>query len=303
MCLIQIVCLFRQLHFSETPANAAKVSLVCIGQQCVLDALLCIAHLLMCAVLPNLFTAFASVAFFKLVLFIIIELRYVAVISHARDPQRYFAGGVSQLREEWARLHLRFYAALFATLIATYIFQSQINALVFIAYSYLVPQVVTNVIQETREPFHKAYLFGISVTRLAIPLYIYGCPNNLIHTISGEKYATNYTMCGLLVLWTCVQVGVLILQQHLGPHFFIPSRFLPPRYDYSRPLPPQILLVSEESGGNECVICYLPIDIKNAQVYMVTPCDHVFHPVCLNRWMEQKLECPICRSRLPPRPP
>ena len=33
---------------------------------------------------------------------------------------------------------------------------------------------------------------------------------------------------------------------------------------------------------------------------MTTPCNHNFHEECLQQWMEVKLECPTCRSQLPP---
>ena len=38
----------------------------------------------------------------------------------------------------------------------------------------------------------------------------------------------------------------------------------------------------------------------NNDYYMLTPCDHLFHEACLQRWMEHKLECPVCRATLPP---
>ena len=34
--------------------------------------------------------------------------------------------------------------------------------------------------------------------------------------------------------------------------------------------------------------------------YMITPCDHVFHTVCLEKWMKLKNECPYCKGALPP---
>ncbi|KAL8954750.1 MAG: hypothetical protein Q9183_006951 [Haloplaca sp. 2 TL-2023] len=34
--------------------------------------------------------------------------------------------------------------------------------------------------------------------------------------------------------------------------------------------------------------------------YMVTPCRHIFHSVCLESWMRYRLQCPICRDNLPP---
>ncbi|CAJ2507793.1 Uu.00g089790.m01.CDS01 [Anthostomella pinea] len=36
------------------------------------------------------------------------------------------------------------------------------------------------------------------------------------------------------------------------------------------------------------------------RMYMVTPCRHIFHSVCLEGWMRFRLQCPICREELPP---
>lgn len=34
----------------------------------------------------------------------------------------------------------------------------------------------------------------------------------------------------------------------------------------------------------------------NNKLYMLTPCKHVFHSDCLEKWLEQKKECPNCRA-------
>ena len=33
---------------------------------------------------------------------------------------------------------------------------------------------------------------------------------------------------------------------------------------------------------------------------MRTPCVHLFHNVCLEKWLDMKSECPYCRRELPP---
>ncbi|KAL7067784.1 zinc finger, C3HC4 type domain-containing protein [Cryptosporidium serpentis] len=53
-----------------------------------------------------------------------------------------------------------------------------------------------------------------------------------------------------------------------------------------------------------CVICMTNITVLNNNedelCAVCTPCDHVFHQKCLKQWMTIKLECPTCRSSIPP---
>ena len=44
----------------------------------------------------------------------------------------------------------------------------------------------------------------------------------------------------------------------------------------------------------------LAANLFTRRAYMVTPCRHIFHSVCLEGWMKYKLQCPICRESLPP---
>ena len=37
------------------------------------------------------------------------------------------------------------------------------------------------------------------------------------------------------------------------------------------------------------------ISALNGELYMFTPCSHVFHSECLEKWFEFKKECPNCR--------
>ena len=32
---------------------------------------------------------------------------------------------------------------------------------------------------------------------------------------------------------------------------------------------------------------------------MITPCDHIFHTECLEKWIQFKNECPYCKREIP----
>lgn len=62
-------------------------------------------------------------------------------------------------------------------------------------------------------------------------------------------------------------------------------------------------LITPEGGGEatfECVVCMDTLAFPRLRRdYLVTPCDHIFHPECLTPWLAQRLECPTCRLQLP----
>ncbi len=38
---------------------------------------------------------------------------------------------------------------------------------------------------------------------------------------------------------------------------------------------------------------------KREDDYMYTPCKHLFHSNCLNKWLVMKNYCPVCRKEVP----
>ena len=60
---------------------------------------------------------------------------------------------------------------------------------------------------------------------------------------------------------------------------------------------------AREAQSIDCVVCQEPVTLPiRRREYMLTPCDHLFHTGCLRPWLEQRLECPTCRMRLPEPP-
>ncbi|KAK6152427.1 hypothetical protein DH2020_015062 [Rehmannia glutinosa] len=50
-------------------------------------------------------------------------------------------------------------------------------------------------------------------------------------------------------------------------------------------------------GGGECVIC--KEEMEEGREVCELPCGHLFHWVCVLRWLKKRNTCPCCRRRLP----
>ncbi|XP_020229382.1 transmembrane E3 ubiquitin-protein ligase FLY1 isoform X2 [Cajanus cajan] len=229
---LQVLLLIRQMEHSSTQSGAAKVSILMIGQQAIMDAYLCLLHLTAGILVDGI-----------------------------------LLGGILFMYE----------------------FHNYLRPILLLIYSFWIPQIITNVIRDSRKPLHPHYILGITVTRLAIPLYIFGCPNNFMR-IEPDK-----SWCVCLAVFIGLQAAILLLQHYLGSRWFIPRQILPEKYSYYRRFD------QDTRHASDCVICMTAIDLsQRSNDCMVTPCDHFFHSGCLQRWMDIKMECPTCRRPLPP---
>jgi hypothetical protein len=223
-CLMQIVILLRQLLHTQSQSIASNVSLLCIGWQALLDAILCISHIFLCLVMQPLFTAFASVAFFKLLIFCVIEMKYMAIIIHSRNNAN--SSGVTQedLRRQITMLHLKFYGALMFSILAFWYFgQTNRSLYVLLLYSFWVPQIILNIITEARKPLHPYYMYGMSLTRSVAPIYVFAFRYNFLKEVNPD-FPTDTRMCELLIIWIGLQTAILFAQGKYGTRFMIPKR-------------------------------------------------------------------------------
>ena len=53
--------------------------------------------------------------------------------------------------------------------------------------------------------------------------------------------------------------------------------------------------LDDYKNKNKIEKCLSCLDIKNKKLYF-TGCEHTFHGRCLDKWLEQNRECPLCRS-------
>jgi transmembrane E3 ubiquitin-protein ligase len=93
-----------------------------------------------------------------------------------------------------------------------------LHPLLFLMYSFWLPQIVTNIIRDTRKPLHPQYIIGMTVSRLAIPLYIFGCPSNFMRIEPDKNW------CIAVTVFMGIQAAVLLLQHYFGSRCFIPHQ-------------------------------------------------------------------------------
>ena len=138
-------------------------------------------------------------------------------------------------------LHLRFYLTLLATFLLIFYLSERYRVYyMLLLYSFWVPQIFMNIWTEARSPLHRHYIYGMSLTRVVAPLYVFAVPHNFLKEVYPDSPSDPGTVY-MVILWVAVQTAILLAQSKYGARFMIPQRFLPPKFDYSRPIPTSML--------------------------------------------------------------
>ncbi len=294
----QFAALIKQVQFISTQAAAGRFSMLTVAMQGILDAVLCLGHFSVGFSAEPLFNTFGTIGFLKLISFSIFELRIVLMIWKSRRPDLFSQGWVI-VRQEVSKVYSHFYCTLLIGLTLLYHLWDSIAVLVFLAYSFWVPQIVENAYFDVKKAMCVEYFRCMTYSRLFIPCYFWFYENNIAGVFFRTSARPILGTC--LVLWVLLQAALLRAQERFGPRCFVPKRFLPEKYDYRRKVVCKQSLADAENGESEeinCSICLNPVEAGSNE-YMVTPCDHFFHDSCLERWMDVKQECPVCRTVLP----
>ena len=219
----------------------------------------------------------------------------MAIIIQARNGTTNATLTQEDLRRQITVLHLKFYGALVMAIVSFwYAGQSNRSFFILILYSFWVPQIILNIVTESRKPLHPYFMFGMSLTRSFAPIYVFAVRNNFLREVNPD-FPLEPRMCQMLILWIGELKNVFLLfasfkhcsrKLHLSPHPYhrhpdcrslwtrkiwhsvydpakvwqckdseqlallycrlnfrrtFLSRFLPPKFDYSRPIPPSLL--------------------------------------------------------------
>ena len=199
---------------------------------------------------------------------------------------------------------------------------------------YLIPFYLFPVLQiwkaaklGTRKVFKWQFQLLLWPQSLIIPIFLKGYDNNFI------KLTPNVLVHSIIVP---SMIGFFLqysMMQHVfGPRFCFLACFFPAPHKYQLPIKNLAKEKSDDEEALMCPICYGEQDsdptyaaretfthessdavannsgarqepqlrAKPQKKCMMTPCKHYYHPSCLKQWMDQKMECPTCRTELPP---
>ena len=205
--------------------------------------------------------------------------------------------------------YLQFYALIFVYIWCLFSYGATkwfiiVNSLIFL------PQIFHNTYEGIKPNFYFSYISTIAMSQFYI-IYYKGCPENIL------RISPSLWCCIGVAISLTLQILFLYIQHKRGARFFIPKRCILGYHNYIEEIEFDL---NTRLMVEDCTICLLPlcdepgtvddfeggknlpmhVENKVVKKIMRTPCNHMFHISCLETWMEQKMECPIDRSKLPP---
>lgn len=165
-----------------------------------------------------------------------------------------------------------------------------------ILHLFFIPQIIQNSIYGYKRSMSIVATTIILLNKGLISAYF------LIYEENFIKYKPDYFLFLSIACILLIQ-GIILYWQRFKPRFLVPKKYRPLHYDYFRTKEEELQF---EGLDNTCNICMTPLNIGKSAEQVVnfsktlhTPCNHRYHQDCLLHWLEIKLECPTCRSKLP----
>ena len=214
------------------------------------------------------------------------------------------------------------------------------NAMAFAYLSLWAPQVYRNVMRNCRKAFRWEFVVGQSLLRLAPIAYFYMVDDNILYIKTDWIAALALVAWVWIQVWALVSQEILgprfFIPNGWAPPAYDYHPILREDDEESGATMPlgftqatadegSMAITPGESRSRghktfDCAICMQNLEVPvvpsggsdvegspslgagffSRRAYMVTPCRHIFHSVCLEGWMRYRLQCPICRDNLPP---
>ncbi len=261
------------------------------------------------------------------------ELRLLLFSWRSRNMDLLFSNP-TLFRRKMFYFYLFFYILLFGCLLnIRSILTNFLGNLILFSCSWIF-QIIYSIKTGTRPPMSRSYIFFSSIGRLFPAIYLKAYPYNAFEL--KPSYLKTFTIC-LIVL---IETFIVLLQKTFGPKVIIPKKWKKLPYNYYRDHVDVNSHISQNPNCVICLedlskdidenlnevemkkkskiekmkrIFFIGFCIRKIEEwslnmvgkiekkkYMITPCDHIFHTVCLEKWLQLKNECPYCKQKIPP---
>ena len=313
-----------------------NLSLVNLSINCYYKAIICVIHFFLSITnsnedlsfefgIPTIIYFFAFAGFELRLLVQTVRTRYIDIL------------GTETFRLKLLFYYTGFYIVLAVILINMREILTNFKLMVFIYISFWFSQILRSLIKGTRPPLSKSYIFYNSVSKLFLPLYIKGYDGNIFNL--KPSYFKVYIIVfivfvQMIILFLQKTFGArAILPRKCRSIFFDYYRdkinldlklskdpiCVICLENLSADVDQNFLVRRQEKKDNKSLCYYIlnchiitiflekinrwmnNIEGKMAKKkYMITPCNHIFHSICLEKWIKMKNECPYCKRILPP---
>ena len=315
---------------------ALKISIITIAINCCFKLVICIIHFFLSVSIieEDISYQFGIITIIYFFCFIGFELKLLLTVFRIKNE-----GGENRdiYRRRLLSLYLMFYVGF--SFIFFNIKECITNFYLILSIYTIswLSQILVSLCQNTRPPMSRLYILWNSISRLFLPIYMKGFDNNFFDLkpsyfkvillaiiiiteviilnlqkslgpriiipkkfrkenqifdyykdkVNVDKHVSHNPICVI-----CLENLNFDVDENFNK---IKKKTKPKTFGY------KIMNILYLNALNEKMKKWIKYLLgKNLKKkYMITPCDHVYHTVCLERWMKQKNECPYCKAEIP----
>ena len=315
---------------------ARKISLITIAINCCFKIVICIIHffLSLSTTDEDMSYQFGLITVIYFFSFVGFELKLLLLVFRIRHEG---VGNREMYRRRLLTLYLMFYVGFSFIFFNIKVCLTNFYLILFVYIISWLSQILFSICTNSRPPMSRLYIVWLSLSRLFFPVYVKGIDNNYFDLKPSYFKVLSLVIIIFIEAMTLIlqkSLGPRIMipkkfnnqnqvfdyykdkvniEKHVSqnPICVICLENLAVDVDENLNI---IKKKKKPKNLGAKVMSILYLDVLNAKMkkcikyiegknlkkkYMITPCDHVYHSVCLEKWMKYKNECPYCKSQIP----
>ena len=335
--IIEIYQVFKlMIKLNGNNQVGVNLSIINLSINCYYKAFICVIHFFLSITntnedmsyefgVPTIIYFFAFTGFELKLLAQTIKARYIDTV------------GLEPFRRKLLFYYTCFYIILALILINMREILTNFFIILIIYSTFWLSQILHSIYTSTRPPMSRSYIFYNTLSKLYLPIYIKSYEENIFDL--KPSYIKTWTIVIIVFIEMVIlllqktfgartilpkkyrKVGFDYYRDKVNVNLHISKNptCVICLENLSSNVDENFNVLNQQKNKKKCLLykilnCYLftvffekinkwlnNIEGKpTKKKYMITPCDHVFHTVCLEKWLKMKSECPYCKRALPP---